>query len=397
MRISTQSFFQLGSAGISSLQQQLFRTQQKLGAGTKFLTPSDDPVAAARAVGVSETMAENSQYASSRSRAVQTLSMEENALQQGTSCLQDIKTLIVQGGNGNMSDADRAATATALEGDFAQLLRVANSDDGNGQFLFAGFRTGNAPFVQQADGSIAYSGDTGRRLLQVDVARQMAATDDGAAVFQSVQGSAAHVPSAGANNTGTGVMSDISVADGKNYTVTFGAAGAYTVDDGSGNPPVTGVLAAGAAIHAGGLHVTIDGTPAAGDTFTIARNTSGPQADVFQAIRDVINALKAPVTDEVANAKLQNALSTANAKVTNAHDNVLTVRASVGTRLAELDTLDASGQQQSVVAQTYLSQLQDLDYASAITEFSQRQMNLQASEQTFARLQTISLFNYLQS
>ena len=92
---------------------------------------------------------------------------------------------------------------------------------------------------------------------------------------------------------------------------------------------------------------------------------------------------------------MRNALGTANVKITNAHDNVLTVRSAVGSRLAELDSLNASGEWRNIVDQTYLSELQDLDYASALTEFAQRETNLRATQQTFARLQSIALFNYL--
>lgn len=406
MRISTQTFFERSVAGMSDLQQRLFKTQQKLGAGTKFLTPSDDPVAAARAIGVSQAMAEDAQYAASRSRAVQTLSMEEGALQQGTDVLTQVKELIVQGGNGTLSDADRTAVAMALEGNFAQLLRVANSDDGNGQYLFAGFKSDAPPFVQQTSGSVAYEGDTGPRLLQVDVARQMAGTDDGQTVFRSVQGSARAVPQAGlppVPNLGSGVMSGVSVTDGNDYTVavvadvTVPSGKRYQVTDAANHVVATDAVVTDQPVDISltGFQMRIDGTVEVGDTFSATHARTPAQADVFQALRDVITALKQPVNDAVASAKLQNALSAANVKITNAADNILTVRASVGTRLQELDTLNAGGAQQGAANQKYLSDLQDLDYASAISEFSQRQTNLQATQQTFARLQSINLFNYL--
>jgi flagellar hook-associated protein 3 FlgL len=94
-------------------------------------------------------------------------------------------------------------------------------------------------------------------------------------------------------------------------------------------------------------------------------------------------------------AALLNALSTDNRKITNAHDNVITVRASVGTRLQELDALGDTGDSRALYDKSYLSDLQDLDYASAISEFYQRQTALQASQQTFVQIQQISLFNYL--
>jgi flagellar hook-associated protein 3 FlgL len=396
MRISTQSFFERNAAGMSSLQQKLFRVQQQLGAGTRFLRPSDDPVAAARALGASQSMAETAQYAASRGRAVQALSMEESALQSATSILQNVKTLIVQAGNGTLSEADRATLAASLEGQVAELLGVANTDDGNGQYLFAGYRGDRPPFVRSA-GQVMYEGDQGQRLMQVDVTRQIAGADDGSTVFQSVQGSAARVTAAGPStsglpNAGTGVFSGVSVSDGKDYSIVFGASRACTVDDGSGPQNLT--LGADGLLEFRGLKMRIEGAPAAGDTFTVkaARNA---QPDVFAAMGDLAAALRQAVPDAGAAARLRNALSTANVKITNAYDNVLTVRSSVGSRLAELDALDAAGSWRSVVDQTYLSELQDLDYAGAIAEFSQREANLKATQQTFARLQGIALFNYL--
>lgn len=396
MRISTQAFFERSAAGMSSLQQELFTTQQKIAAGRKFLAPSGDPVAASRALGVSQSIAQSSEYASTRDRTRQTLSLEDSALQHGADILQHVKSLIVQAGNGTLTDADRGSIAKSLQADFSQLLGVANSDDGNGQYLFAGYRSETIPFQQQPPaGNVQYQGDTGQRLMQVDVARQMAATDDGRSVFQSVQGNATPVTTAGAANGGTGVFSNVSVNDGKSYTVTFGAAGSYSIvaSDGSTSPPL-GPFTAGDTLGFGGLSMKLDGTPAAGDVFTV---TQAPAAspDVFSAISDVVKALSAPVATAVDQSRLANALSTANVRVTNSHDNLVTVRASVGSRLGELDALGASADSRNVVDQKYLSGLQDLDYASAISEFAQRQTNLQATQQTFARLQGIALFNYL--
>jgi flagellar hook-associated protein 3 FlgL len=154
MRISTQSFYARSMNDIGSQQQQLFRIQQQLAAGSKFLTPADDPVASARALGVSDTLAQSSQYATSRDRATLSLSREEDALKSATEILQNVKTLVVQAGNGTLSDADRASLATAMQSNLDQLVNVANADDGNGQFLFAGYKSANPPFVAQAGGGV---------------------------------------------------------------------------------------------------------------------------------------------------------------------------------------------------------------------------------------------------
>ena len=403
MRIGTQSFYNQSMNGIGSQQQQLFRIQQKLSAGTKFLTPADDPVAAARALGVSDTLAQSSQYATSRDRATLSLSREEDALKSATEILQNVKTLVVQAGNGTLSDADRGSLATAIQSNIDQLVNVANADDGNGQFLFAGFKSASPPFVGQTGGGVQYMGDQGQRLIQIDVSRQMAITDDGRSVFQSVQGSAGYVTSASGANTGSGVFGAVGVTDaaaplyGKDFSIGF-AGGNYTVTT-NDTPPVvaaTGAYTAGTPISFGGVHISMSGTPADGDTFQVAtaRNAG---TDIFAALGEVVSALRQPISGGGAGAQaaLQNALSTANVKITNAHDNVLTVRSSVGSRMNEIDALDAAGGSRDLIDKAYLSDLQDLDPAAAISEFLQRQTSLQATQQTFARLHGIALFNYL--
>lgn len=404
MRISTQSFYEQSRAGMGSQQSNLLRVQQQLGAGTKILAPSDDPLGATRALAVSQSIALNAQYSTSRAQATQTLTLEENALQSVTTLLQNIKSSLIEAGNGTMADADRATIATVLQSSLAQLQGLANTDDGNGQFLFAGFKSGSAPFVSQADGSIKYTGDQGQRLLQVDASRQMAGTDDGRSIFQTVQGGAGYVTTSPVGNTGSGVFSSTSVVDvgnadyGQDFVISFPTATTYTVTTKT-TPPVTTAPASytsGGVIGFGGLQISISGTPAAGDSFNVAP-AKNAGTDVFAAISDVITALKTPVNNAGAEgqALILNALSTANRKITNAHDNVLTVRSSVGSRLQELDALAVTGDSRNLSSKSYLSDLQDLDYASAIGEFYQRQTALQASQQSFVKIQQMALFNYL--
>jgi len=404
MRISTQSFYEQSLTAIGSQQSNLLRVQQQLGAGSKILAPSDDPLASTRALAISQSIALGAQYTATRAQATQTLTMEENALQSVTTVLQNMKGLVIQAGNGTMSDADRATIATALQSNLDHLQGLANTDDGNGQFLFAGFKSASAPFVRQADGSILYAGDQGKRLMQVDVSRQMAGTDDGRNIFQTVQGGAGYVSSSAPGNTGSGVFGAATVANitdpnyGEEWVITFTSPTSYTADTVPplAPPPTSAAYSAGSPIALGGLQIVISGAPAAGDTFQVA-TAKNAGTDIFAAISDVIKALNTNTAGggPEAQAKVLNALSTANRKITNAYDNVLTVRSSVGSRLNELDALAVTGGNRTLTEKSLLSDLQDLDYATAIAEFHQRQTALQASQQTFVRIQQISLFNYL--
>jgi flagellar hook-associated protein 3 FlgL len=405
MRISTQSFYQQSQSTANTLQSNMLRVQQKIGALTNILAPSDDPLGATRALAVTQSLALGEQYKSSRAQATQALSLEDIALDSVTKVLQAVKTTLIAAGNGTLSDADRATMATTLESSLKQLQGLANTDDGNGQYLFAGFKSGSPPFVLQADGSVQYVGDQGQRLMQVDVSRQMAATDDGRSIFQTVQGGAGFVTTAGAANAGSGVFGATSVVDvsdanyGRGFVITFsdGAPMTYQLSTTDVPPAPIGTpidYTPGTPIQFGGVQLSISGTPADGDTFHVS-TAQNAGTDVFAAIQDVITALKTPANDAQAQAQVSNALSTANRKITNAHDNVLTVRASVGSRLQELDALATTGNSRTLYDKSYLSDLQDLDYPAAIAEFYQRQVALQASQQTFVSIQKMALFNFL--
>jgi flagellar hook-associated protein 3 FlgL len=403
MRISTQAFYDQSLKSMNAQQANLMGVQEKLGAGTRIVRPSDDPVAAARALGVSQSLAAGAQYKATRGEASHTLSLEENALQDVTTVLQNVQSLVVQAGNGTMTDADRQSIATTLESAKAQLLGLANTDDGNGQYLFAGFRSGSAPFVQDGSGVVHYQGDQGQRMMQVDVARQIPGTDNGLAVFQSVQGGAGYVAST-SGNTGTATFGSVSVMDpsdpnhGKDFSIGF-SGGNYTVQT-NDVPPVTvatGAYTSGTPISFGGLQVAVSGAPADGDVVKVsaARNAG----DMFSAISDLVAALRTPVDSggDTAHAQLLNALSSANVRIGNSYNNVLTVRSALGSRLSELDSLDTDGQARNTMDQTQLSNLKDLDYTSTISEFYQRQTALQATQQTFLKIQQISLFNSMGS
>jgi flagellar hook-associated protein 3 FlgL len=79
----------------------------------------------------------------------------------------------------------------------------------------------------------------------------------------------------------------------------------------------------------------------------------------------------------------------------NALNNVLTVQASVGARLKEIDYLDSTGTDLDTQYTSTLSDLQDLDLAAAISLYTQQQQTLQAAQVSFKTMSGLSLFNYI--
>lgn len=304
MRISTQTLFESGAARLGEVQSGLLKIQQQVASGRRILTPSDDPVGAARALEVTQSQSINTQHGVNRQHAKSALVSVEGALESATSLLLDVKTSIVTASNGSLTDSQRGFLATELRSRFDALLSIANSRDGMGNYQFSGYQTATPPFAETATGA-QYQGDQGQRLLQVDATRQMAISNPGQAVFQ------------------------------------------------------------------------------------------GGGQDIFNTLKDLITLLQTPVVTPADAAALSSGLTLAGSNTDLALDNVLTVRASVGTRLQEIDALDFAGDDRNLQYSQTLSELQDVDYTQALTQLSQQQFIFEAAQRSFVTVSGLSLFNFL--
>jgi flagellar hook-associated protein 3 len=242
MRISSNTIFEAGIRSIQQQQVDVLKTQQQLSTGRRILTPSDDPVAAARVLEVSQSSSLNDQYSTNRKTAISTLSLEESILGSITSLIQDVQTTAVNAGNPTLSNENRASFATELRGRYQELLGLANSNDGAGQYLFAGYQGATKPFAEASPGNVAYSGDQGQRLVQISASRQLAVSDAGLDIFQRIRnGNGTFVTAASASNAGTGIVDGGSVLDtakwaaaaNKDFTIRF--AGDVSVAAGATN------------------------------------------------------------------------------------------------------------------------------------------------------------------
>jgi len=402
MRLSTALIYQNGLNGILKQESTLSRLQEQLASGRRVLTPADDPLAASLAVNVSQTSSMNATYASNRNTAKQTLGLESNALSSVVTTLQSVLQRVVQAGS-TLTDADRQALVTELEASRDQLVGLANSTDGNGQYLFSGHQGFSVPVTVDADGNVSYGGDNGQRLIQVDQSRQMAGSDVISDIFgKASAGSKAYIVEANEANTGTGQFSavsfDTTTGSGANqdFIVTFSDVGGvlhYTTDTVPSSAPVTAPYVEGQTIDLGGISFSLSGQPAVGDSYTI-ETPKASNMDMFETLDTLIDTLgRSTTNDPAAVAAINNALATANKKLNLTLDNVLTVQASVGARLNELDALDAVGSQRTLSYTKQLSNLEDVDVYSVTSELLLRKVALDAASSSFSIIQGSSLFN----
>jgi flagellar hook-associated protein 3 FlgL len=411
MRISTSSMYEASTRQINTLQSQLARTQQQLSANRRLLSASDDPIASARALEVTQSQSINTQFATNRQNARSSLSQLDVALSGAQGLMQDVQSIVVGAGNGAYNASDRATYATELEGKLDDLLAVANSADGSGRYLFSGFKSDVAPYAKTSTGA-AYQGDQGQTQLQVASSRQVATTVTGASVFDDIAtGNGSFVTARAAANTGSGVVSPGTVADatqltGHNYAIQFAVAGSpavttYTIQDTTTNtpvPPPPAVAApvtyqSGAPITFAGMTFDIQGAPADGDSFTVVPSK---KESVFTTVTNLIALLRAPTpTTPAGKTAFTDALAGASVNMAAALDNVLGARSTVGSNLKELDYLDSSGSDADIQYASTLSNLQDLDWVKAISLMSQQQTTLEAAQKSFKAVSSLSLFNFI--
>lgn len=117
--------------------------------------------------------------------------------------------------------------------------------------------------------------------------------------------------------------------------------------------------------------------------------------DAFFSVRDLIAAVRAPVSTAAERTQAQSLATQGLTRLQAAQDQVAGVRASVGHRLAVLDSTAAGLDQQQLIAQSTLSEVRDIDLVEASGRLSLAQTILQAAQQTYIKVQGLSLFDFL--
>jgi flagellar hook-associated protein 3 FlgL len=397
MRISTSWSAQQSVNTMLDRQYDLSQTQLALGNGKAIQTPADNPAAAARAVDVSSASAQNDQYTRNIQSANTKLSAEESTISSASDILDRIRTLTLEGMNGTQTDESRQSIATELRQTLGQLVSLGNTKDGQGEYIFAGSRTSTQPFTI-SDLSVSYGGDQNQRMVAAAAGLQVATGDSGSDVFMSIRGgNGTFVTSAAATNTGTAVVGATSVTDasqwdGGSYTVNFTSATTYEIHDATN--PTGPALSTGTysgdsgTINFKGAQLNVTGTPAAGDSFAVGPSSS---QDVFSTVAGIITAFETPGggagMNNQLNAQLQN--------LDQAQTSFTDTRTKIGARMNILDQQTQISADTSLQYSSTLSDLTELDVASAASKFSQQQAALDAAQQSYVKMQNLSLFNYL--
>lgn len=403
MRISTSQLHRAAVSAMLDQQAEISRTQEQLATGRRILRPSDDPAGSARILGLQEAQSTTEQYQENAQMARSRLGLEEASLVSVGNILQRVRELAIQGNNDTLSSEDRDSIAQEVRRQLDGLLALANTRDANNEYIFAGYQGFTQPFSATAAGGFNYAGDDGQRFLQVGPSRQMAIGDSGTEVFRAIKnGNGTFTTNSNPANNGSGVI-DPGTVDGSfvadTYTIAFTQALPTDPITYSVTGVTSGVVIAagtpysdGADISFNGVRLRISGTPADGDSFTVSPSVN---QDLFTTVQNLAQTLENGAGDAASRAQFRNAMNRFLADVDQGMENILAVRSRVGARLNALDEQQNLNEDFLLQIQSTISQIRDLDYAEAASRMNLQLIGLEAAQQTFVRVQGLSLFNYL--
>ncbi|MEH6355998.1 MAG: flagellar hook-associated protein FlgL [Marinobacter sp.] len=403
IRISSQQIFSGGINRLQDLSAQLNKTDEQIATGKRVNRASDDPVAAARILKLDqevkriETFERNAQLANNR------LGQEESAISSSLDILQRVRELTVQAGNGSLSANDRLSVSSEMKERLQQLAQMANTQDASGEYIFSGFQGGTPAFANEGDGW-TYQGDEGQRMLEIDDGVSVAISDHGKEIFDRIPAAASAErtataipvppapPSSGRINSVSVInRSDLEAGGLATLELTISAPDELQYVDKDG---VTQAVAfeSGEPVTVNGVQFTLTDA-AVGDVFTIE---TGDKQSVFKTIENLISGLDILSKSDGAGSDAYNDLIAGSlANLDNAQESFILKQTELGGRMNSVESTQAFLEDSALYSKEIRSQLQDIDYAEAISRLSFQSFVLQAAQQSFARVSQLSLFDRL--
>lgn len=237
MRVSTSMMFNSGLRGITSLQSELFKTQNQLSTGRRIMTPADDPIGASEALEVSQSKGVNEQFLNNQANANVKLTLAEGIVGSVGNSLIRISELAGQAANPTYSPEQRGLIAKEIKMQLDTIVGLANTQDGTGSYIFSGHKSTTEPFsintaaVPPAAGAtvpsynltnthVVYAGDAGSHALQVSASKTIAVSESGIDAFMQVKDAQGNVTGQSMFDTIQNLINVIDPSSGMTFSAT---------------------------------------------------------------------------------------------------------------------------------------------------------------------------------
>ncbi|MCW8107584.1 flagellar hook-associated protein FlgL [Alteromonas ponticola] len=407
MRISTNQFFNRNLDAIMDSQRKLADTQEQLSTGKRINRPSDDPVGAAQVVRLTEQLANIDQYKKNNGLFISRLEQQETVLSNINDAAGRARQLIQQAGSGVLNDADRRAIGSEIQQIRDEVLDLMNAKDPSGDYMFAGFQADSPAFSfnPAATGkAVRFEGDSGTNSVKLSDSVTLRNTTSGQDVFENViapQGFSV-TGSAGA----TVDKSDVANQDAfdsffnANYDGFTAANNDFRLTLQAGNQVQLTNVASGAVIdtvdYTAGEPFTIQGmsftvSGAAGDTVDFSLNKP-EKKNIAETLHDIYTAL---AVDGVSGDTLRKSIQGAISSIDSATDKISAEVSSIGGRQNVATAVFETNLDLEVNVRSARANIEETDFAEASAEFARQETALNAALQTFPRISSLSLFNFI--
>ena len=408
-RVSTANMYDSSVRNLSARQKTLVDLQENLTSGKRVVRASDDPVAAAQA-----------ERALTRIGRIQTeqraLEVQRNSIAQAETTLgdaiglvQEMRQLIVGAGGGALKNEDRKTYANQIQSLQEQLRDVINRKDTNGIPLLGALGSALQPFTGPLTGSPDYlfAGLPGQASSD---STSIATTVDGhaALMFDPVRDGiyGASVTQAPGSSLVTSAVttSNRDVLAGAGYELQIGGVttsggntqvqysltkngvavpgGPFTASAVTGQPiPIT--------ITDGGVSVmnfSLQGTPVVGDKVGLQ-----PSPSLMSSIDSAIKG----ITNATSSTQAAQTVSQALAHMDAGIERLSNIRGYAGELLNRADRITGDQESRSIQLEADRSRAEDLDMLKGISDFQNANVGLEAALKSYAQVQRLSLFNYV--
>lgn len=403
MRVSTPQFYFQNSQRLSNKQSDVNDQMKYISTGKRVITAKDDAVAFGTLSGYKDELASLSKYQRNITQSENRNYLQENSFANAEELVQDLKQLFIQANNGTLSNEDLSSLADLGSDIQEQLLDIANTKDETGGYIFSGYQIDKQPFNLQPDNSVVYIGDNGKRELQIAKNVMVETNQPGDEAFEKVANAIGDFsPTYINNSSGISVQRAVIANPGSydplssppDYKFVFTSPTDLTVvDNGGAGATVfsTTSYVPGQTVSFNGMDVQISGNPLPGDEFDLAPKD---EVSIFDTIKSAIEWMNVGASPANANQHLVDYNETL-AQIEKALSHVTTKRTESGIRLTLIETRKNNHMDSELYLAQGQSNIEDLDFAKAISTFEQSQVALQAAQQTFVQIKGLSLFNYI--
>ena len=182
MRVTSQMIMDSSLHNIELNQDRIEQLQGQITSGSRITKPSDDPIGAARALNLEDSIAQSQQYQRNIDHAKSWLNTTDAALDAVTQATQRVHELAVQAANGTLSSTERGAIQSEVTQLQQHVLDLSHSKYG-AYYLFSGTASSAPGYTTAAPSPAGYQGNSAQVMREIAPGTSMGVNADAVATF----------------------------------------------------------------------------------------------------------------------------------------------------------------------------------------------------------------------